>query len=75
MMNNYSMPWIYCLLLFGVNLPPNPRSKKSTNSQINPGTSDENRNSKVRTIKIILDSGASALIICKDAFYERHRIF
>ena len=35
---------------------------------------DENKNSKVRTIKIILDSGASASIVRKDVFYECHRI-
>ena len=35
---------------------------------------DENKNSKVRTIKILLDSGASASIVCKDVLYERHRI-
>ena len=37
---------------FGKILPPNPRGKNSTNSQINPGTSDENKNSKALTIKI-----------------------
>ena len=30
--------------------------------------------SKVRTIKILLDSGASASIILKDVLYERHKI-
>ena len=37
---------------FGVILPPKLRSEISTNSQISPGTSDENWNSKVHTIKI-----------------------
>ena len=46
-------------ITFGVILPQNPRGKNSTNSQINPATSDDNRNSKVCTIKILLDSGAS----------------
>ena len=35
---------------------------------------DENRDSNVRTIKILLDSGASASIVRKDVLYERHRI-
>ena len=39
-------------ITFGVILSPNPRGKNSTNSQINPGTSNENKNFKVRTIKI-----------------------
>ena len=30
-------------ITFGVILPLNPRAKKSTNSQINPGTLDENK--------------------------------
>ena len=37
-------------------------------------TSNENRDSKVPTIKILLDSGASALIVRKDLLYERHKI-
>ena len=61
-------------ITFSVILPPNPRGKISTNSQINPGTSDENKNSKVCTIKIILDSGASASIVRKDVLRERHKI-
>ena len=44
------------------------------NSQINPGTSDENHNSNTRAIKILLDSGASASIVRKDVLYERHKI-
>ena len=51
----------------------NPRGKNSTNSQINQTTSDENRNSKVCTVKIFLDSGASASIVHKDVLYQRHR--
>ena len=43
----------------GVIIPPKLRGKISTNSQINPVTLDENKNSKVLTIKILLDSGAS----------------
>ena len=57
-------------ITFGVRLPPNPRSKTLTNSQINPGTLDVNKNSKVHTIKILLDSGASASIVCKDVLYK-----
>ena len=41
-------------IIFGVILPPKPRGKNSTNSQINPGTKDKNKNSKVHTIKIII---------------------
>ena len=41
-------------ITFGITLSPNPRGKISTNSQINPGTMDENENSKVRTIKTLL---------------------
>ena len=55
-------------------LSPNSRGKKSTNSQINPGTSDENKNSKLRTIKILLDSGASASIVRKDVLHVHHKI-
>ena len=55
-------------------LSQNPHGKKSTNSQIDPGTSDENKSSKVHTIKILLDSGASASIARKDFLYERQRI-
>ena len=35
---------------------------------------DENKNSKVLTIKLLLDSGASSLIIQKDMLYKRHKI-
>ena len=45
------------------------------NSQISPGTSDKNRNAKVRTIKILLDTGASALIVHKDVLYKFYKIF
>ena len=61
-------------ITFGVILPPKLCGKISTNSQINLATSDENRNSKVRTIKILLDSSANASIVRKDALYERHKI-
>ena len=50
-------------IIFGVILPPNLRGKISTNSQIHQGTLDKNENSKVRTIKILLDSAASASIV------------
>ena len=61
-------------ITFGVILPPNSGGKNSTNAQINPGTSDENINSKVHTIKILLDSSASVSIARKDVLYERHSI-
>ena len=61
-------------ITFGVNLPPQLSGKVSTNSKINPTTSDENKNSKVHTIKILLYSSASALIIRKDVLYECHKI-
>ena len=35
---------------------------------------DKNWKSKVCTIKILLDSGASVLIIRKDILYKRHKI-
>ena len=35
---------------------------------------DENKNSKVCTVKILLDSGASASIVRNDVLYERHKI-
>ena len=50
-------------ITFGVILLPKLCSKTSTNSQINPITSDENKNSKVCTNKILLDSGACASIV------------
>ena len=58
-------------ITFGLILPPKVRGQISTNSQINPTTSDENRNTKVRTIKILLESGASASIIRKDVLFKR----
>ena len=57
-------------ITFGIILSPNPRGKNTTNSQINPTTTDENKNSKVRTIIILLDSGASASIVRKEVLYE-----
>ena len=35
---------------------------------------DKNNNSEVCSIKILLDSGANALIVRKDILYKRHRI-
>ena len=61
-------------ITFGVILHPKLRGKISTNSQINPTTLDENKHFKVRAIKILLDSGASASIVCKDVLYECHKI-
>ena len=54
-------------------LPPNLCGKISTNSQIIPGTSDENR-LQTTYYQIPLDSGASASIVRKDVLYERHKI-
>ena len=53
----------------------NPRRIYSTNAQINPGTSDDNKHSKVHTIKILLESGTSASLVCRDVPHERKRIF
>ena len=61
-------------LTFSIILPSNPRGKISTTSQINLGTTDKNKNTKVHTIKKLLDSSASASIVHKDTLYERHRI-
>ena len=36
---------------------------------------DENRNSKVHTIKMLLDSDASESIVRKDVLYKRHKTF
>ena len=61
-------------ITFSLILPLNLRNKIKK-SQSNPGTLDENWNFKVHTIKILLDSGASVLIVCKDVMYECHNIF
>ena len=61
-------------ITFGVILPPKLHGKMSTNFQLNPATTDENKNSKVRTIKVLLDSGASASTVHKDVLYGRHKI-
>ena len=61
-------------ITFGAILPPNLWGKNATNSQINPGISSKNKNSKVCTIKFTLDSSASVLIVCKDVLYKRHKI-
>ena len=61
-------------ITFDVILPPNIHGKISAYSQINLISSDENKNSKARIIKILLDSNASASIVRKDVLYERYRI-
>ena len=61
-------------ITFSVILPPKLRGKVLTNSQINLGTLDENKNSKICAIEILLDSGASVLIIHKDVLYKRQKI-
>ena len=60
-------------ITFGIITPLDPRGKNSTNSQINSGITDENKDSKVQTIETLLDSGASASIVHKDMKYEHHR--
>ena len=57
-------------MTFGIIVSPTPHG----NSQINPKTTNESKNSKVCTIKLLLDSSASASIVCKDVIYKRHRI-
>ena len=69
MVSNYLLP-----ITFDVILPSNLRGKNSTNFQINLGTSDENKNSKVHNINILLDSSASASIVCKDIVHKHHKI-
>ena len=61
-------------MTFAIVLPPYPCGKNPMHSQINPGTEDENKISKVHAIKILLDSGASASIVRKDVLHKRHRI-
>ena len=62
-------------ITFGIILSPNLRGKNSTNSQINLETTDEIRNSEEHAIRVLLDSGASALIVRKDVLYERQKNF
>ena len=54
-------------IIFGVILPPNRRGKNSTNSQINPGNTDETKISKVCTIKILLNYD---LILSRYIFHD-----
>ena len=58
-------------MTFGVILLPNPRSKKnSTYYQINPRTSDENKNSEICTIKTLLDKSSSVSIVRKTYYTD-----
>ena len=59
---------------FGIILSSNLCCKNSTNSNINSGTTNENKSSKLCTIKILLDSGASASIERKYILQEHHKI-
>ena len=59
---------------FGIIFFPNPQGINSTNSQINPGTMNEHKNSKVGIIKVLLDSCAIALILRRDVFHEHQSI-
>ena len=58
----------------GIILYPNPCSETSTNSQINLGTTNENKKSKVGAIKIWLNSDASASIVHIDIQHKRNQI-
>ena len=49
-------------ITFEVILPPNLHGQISTNSQVDLRTTDENKNSKVPTDKILTDSGTSGLL-------------
>ena len=53
---------------------PSPCNYDLINSQINPVTTPENKNHKVHTTKILLDSVASSLIVRKVVLEEHHRI-
>ena len=61
-------------LTFGIILSSSPYTENWTNSQIYPATLDENKNSKVHTIKILVGGSASALIVRKGILYERYKI-
>ena len=64
------LPITFCVIL-----PPNSRGKNSTNFYINPGTLKENDIHKIHTIKILLDSSASASIVHKDVLYNVTELF
>ena len=70
-MNNYVNATDLLPITFNITLPPNPRVKITTNSQISPKTKDDNKNSKVPTMKIFLDSNASASTVRKDVLKKR----
>ena len=53
---------------------PSPNYKHLTYFQINLGTADENKNSKVCIIKILLDGGTSVSTVPKDILHESFRI-
>ena len=57
-------------ITLGVILPSTLRGKNSINSQNDPGTLHENKTSNVHTIKILLDSDASASTIRNNILYE-----
>ena len=59
---------------FGIILSPNLRNKNLANYQINPRTTDDNKNSKICPIEILLDSGANGSIVRKDILHERRKI-
>ena len=62
-------------ITFAVILPPILRGKNLTKSQNNPETLNDNKNSKVHTIKILFDSGACASVVRNSVLYERHKLF
>ena len=53
-------------LIFSIILSWNPHSKNLIKSQIYLGTTDEKKNYKVHTIKILLDGDDSTSITSKD---------
>ena len=59
-------------MTFRITLYKKINAKNPAKIQNNFGNS--NKNSKVCTIKILLDSGASASIVCKDVLSKRHKI-
>ena len=61
-------------LTFGMIVTTNIRGQDLTKSQINWGTTDENKNSKIFTIKILLDDSTSTSIICEDNLDKRLKI-
>ena len=62
------------LIIIGIMLPLNLRSKNAKKSQMNSGTTGGNKNSKVHTVKILLDCNVGASIVCKEVLYKSLKI-